>query len=363
MKKILFLLSFVAIAFASCDPLSQAYKDVDNAALNANGKVGGAPVLALTLKTSYTTLALATTGITSTLNSSYSQYNDGSKATVSYVVPSNAVFAPDVTLSHVAYTVTTADYAFAGSTFTDFTTANAQAFLAYKYPSPVPFQLVALTYNYFESGYTASTGTLTTDVYMYLNGTWIKTYGVTSTQYASVNRSLANTFGTADLANIPTYLANFLKADASVTLTAKAGDIKWVSYRYNTTTVGCVPMLFDGTNWSSRYVINFIKTNGTWVVNNALFYTFVSADYTAAGAASAPGTAAAKTSVAQFGDYDHNLWPDADLNASIAAILLTKVATIAPKVNQEVDVTYKAFNPSGTEVRGFVYDGTKFTAQ
>ena len=185
MKKIIYLLAFIEVAFTSCDPLSQTYKDLD--ALPQNGKSNTMP-LAVSVSTSYASIALANAGIPTTLNQQYLQYADGSVANVTFTFATNSAFVPDATYSHIAYTMVASDYTFPGNTFSDLSATAVLNFLAYKYPTPVTNQLVVLTYNYFESGYTASTGTITTDSFLYLGGAWTKIYTVSANQYAQTNR-------------------------------------------------------------------------------------------------------------------------------------------------------------------------------
>lgn len=311
----------------------------------------------------FTTTTAAIAGIPTILNATYGQYADNSTAIVTYtLLPTSAAPTalpiPDVTPAHLTYTMVTADYTFPGNTFTDLSSAAVLNFLAYKFPNAVPYQISILTYNYFETGYAGTSGTITTDTFIFVGGAWVKTYAVSPAQYAMVGRGLTNTFGSADLVNISTYFNTILKSDPSVGVAAKAGDVKYVSYKYNNGTMQEVlPMLFDGTNWACKLTAPFIKTNGNWVLNPAINYTLATADYTAL-ANSTVGTAAERAGLS-FNDFDYKIWTvDADINAGIAFILASKFPTA--KVNQEIDVTFKTFNPSGTAVKAFVFDGTNF---
>jgi len=358
MKKILLFLTFVAVVFASCDPLSQTYKGLDATPQKK---------IAISVATAYATPTAAIAAIPAILSASYGQYSDGSTAIVTYSLSPNAVLAPDVTLSHLTYTMTTPDYTFPGNTFTDLSSTAVLNFLAYKYPNAVPYQLSVLTYNYFETGYAGSSGTITTDVFMFVNGAWLKTYALTPSQYALVGRGLTNTFGSTDLANIPSYLNSILKADPTVSLTAKAGDIKYVSYKYNNGTLQeAVPMVFDGTNWASRLTAPFIKTNGTWILNPAINYTFVAADYvTVMNSTVGNATNRGNLSHGNFNvkATDPTGWSTTDLDAAISLILTAKFP--APKVAQEYDVTYATYQgpASGFDTRVYVWSGSAFVSQ
>ncbi len=360
MKKIIYLLAFIAVAFASCDPLSKTYKDIDAVPIAKT-------TFAVNVTTSYATIAAANAALPAILAASYNQYPDGSSANVVYSLNTNSVNAPDVTLSHIAYTLTTADYTFPGNTFPDLTSTGVLNYLAYKYPTPADYQLVVLTYVFFETGLTPSAGTTVTDSFMYLSGKWVKIYTISHDQYASVGRGLYDLFdsntATGDLNNIQGYLNFFLKNDPSISLTAKIGQIQWVSYKYGTTLQEAVPMYFDGTNWASRYTSNFIKTNGVWVLNNipVINYTLTTADYTTMGANTAIGSDAARASLIQFHDFDLSLFTSAEVDADIIAFITPKYPS--PKTNQEVDISLKTFNPSGTFIRAYIFDGTKFVAK
>jgi len=354
MKKTLYLLAFIAAVFTSCDPLSKTYQDIDAVAAQMP------QTITLTLTTSYASAAAASTGIAATLNSSYTKVPDGSSAAVTYVAPANSTFAPDVTLSHVAYTMVTTDYTFPGNTFSDLTDAGVLNFLAYKYPTPVVNEQVVLTYNYFLSGYTSSSGTITTDSFVFAGGAWVKAYTVSPNQYASVNRGLTNTFVSADVANIPTYLNGFLKGDGAVSIVAKAGDVKYVSYRYITTSNYILPMYYNSTNWNSTPTLLFLKVNGTWIPDPTVYYKLTTAD-TKLIAASTFGTAAQRTNLGSFGDF--SAWATADIQGGIIVVLTADFPT--PKVNIPYKVTYLNYT-GGVDVPtvlSFVYNGTAWVAQ
>jgi len=364
MKKIIYLLAFIAVVFASCDPLSKTYTALD--ALPQDGKPNtNTTPIAVNLATSYATIAAANVAIPVVLNSNYGQYADGSIANVSFALPTNAAFVPDAVYSHVAYTLVASDYTYAGGTGTNFSATQVLAFLAYKYPTPVTNQLAVLTYSYFESGY--STGLTTTDAFLYLNGAWTKIYLVSPAQYTSVNRGLTNTFASADLANIQTYISDFLLADPTVSVSAKVGDVKYVSYRYATTSQYVIPMMFDGTKWASRSTLIFVKANGTWIPDPSIYYTFSKADYGAL-TNSTVGTAAARANVISFGDFNvqspsaTTYWSDADLQAAIIVMLQAKFP--APVANNPYKITYAIYTGTVSNVTAtYIYNGTTWVLQ
>jgi len=354
MKKTLYLLAFIAVAFASCDPLSKTYQNIDAV------KAATPQTITLNVTTSYASPTAASTGIVTTLNTSYSTVPDGSSAAVTYVAPANSTFAPSVTLSAVAYTMVSTDYTFPGNTFSDLSDAAVLNFLAYKYPTPVANQQVVLTYNYFLSGYTASSGTITTDSFVFAGGAWVKCYTVSPNQYATVNRGLTNTFVSADVANIPTYLAGFLKADGAVSIAAKAGDVKYVSYRYATTSNYILPMYYNGTVWASTPTLLFLKVNGTWIPDPTVYYKLSTADTKLIGN-STFGTAAQRTNLSSYGDFSG--WATADIQGGIIVVLTADFPT--PKANVPYKVTYLNYT-GGVDVPTvltFVYNGTAWAAQ
>ncbi|OCX54500.1 hypothetical protein BEL04_09690 [Mucilaginibacter sp. PPCGB 2223] len=354
MKKIIYLLAFVAIAFASCDPLSKTYKDLDAQPQTVN----------VSLSNTFKSTADAKTAIPAILaaNTTYNAYPEGSVLNVSFALPASQPIVPDSTYSHVAYTLVPSDYAYAGNTtLTNLSATQVLAFLAYKYPTPANNQLAVLTYNYFESGYT--TGSITTDSFLFLNGSWTKIYTVSPGQYASVGRGLTNTFNTADLKQIPTWLSSFLANDLTVsTAVNNVGDYKYISYRYATTYQKVLALMWNGASWVDRDQVSFIKQNGVWIP--IITVIFGKADY-AVLANATMGTAAARANVVSFGDFNiqsptsTTYWTDADLKAAIIFMLKAKVPS--PVVNNPYRVTYAVYTGTVSNVTGtYVYDGTNW---
>src|ERR1700749_5159052 len=99
------------------------------------------------------------------------QLSNGSKANVTFNLLTPNIKLADSVYSDVAYTVTSADYTAAGSKYGDFTAAEALSFVASKYASPQPNQLVVLTYVL----YTGTDNTVTNS-FLYINGGWMKIY-------------------------------------------------------------------------------------------------------------------------------------------------------------------------------------------
>jgi len=388
MKRIYYLLAFIAIAFSACNPLDSTYKQLGSLPTPT------APATAVTItltaadygllpsadyaKTSlsYKTKADAAVSIPAILAAKYPTYGEKSSATVTYALtPVQSVRPPDTLNADVAITLNTTptnDYIFPGNTFSDLSATAVLNYLAYKYPTPAANQLVVLTYLYFESGKTASSGTLTTDSFLYLNGTWTKIYRISNAQYALTNNGLNNWFVANDAANLVSYFNTFLKADPTVMLTAKFGDIKYISYRYLTTYQRVLGLTFDGTNWvntSTPLTLSFVKTNGVWVADNTVTYKLTTADYTSINTSALMANiniATARANVASFGDFNIQTplsattgWNDADINSVIAVILGVDFPTAV--ANQKFNVTYLAYNGATISVvKTFVFNGTTF---
>jgi hypothetical protein len=386
MKKIYYLLAFIiASAFiTACNPLDNTYKQIGDLPTPV-------PTFALTLstsdygilpkgnfaKTSYYFKATdsAKASIPIILASKYPGYPEKSAIAVTYSITPTIVKLADSTNANTAFTLNTTptnDYIFPGNTFSDLSASAVLNWLAYKYPTPAPNELHVLTYLYFESGKTASSGTLTTDAFLYLNGIWTKIYHISNAQYALTNNGLNNWYVAADVPNLPAYFNNYLKADPIVMLTAKVGDIKYVNYRYTTTYQRVLALTFDGTNWITTptpVTLSFVKTNGVWVADNTVNYKLTSLDYSFIN--TSPTTAniniaTARANVASFGDFNITTplspttgWSDTDINSVIVAILVNDFKT--PVANQKFVITYVAYNGATINVtKTFVYDGSNF---
>lgn len=308
-KNILYLLAFITVIFAGCDPLKDTYNDIKPDGYTRD--------ITITVAESYSSVEAANTGIVATLNKNYPQLGDGSKAFVSY----NVVVKPaDSLLSNISYTVTDADYlAINGNNFKNFAADKVLAFLDLKYPSPVANQLAVLSYTYYESGATSSAGIPAVHSFIYLNDEWVKAYQVTQAQYISAGKPGTLNFGSADEANLVGYFNGFLKADVVVSAKAKAGDIKYISFAYynsgsRLTYQRIKWMTFDGMNWGSKAVaesapLTFLKQDGKWIPDPTIYYTMVAVDYTNLNLPNENytfGTAANRGNVAQYKSFNTN---------------------------------------------------------
>jgi hypothetical protein len=394
MKKIYYLLAFVVVAttFVACNPLDKTYKEVGDL------PVPQAPAVTNTLtlsaadygtlpkghaaKTSlyFKTVDTAKVDIPLILASKFSTNGEKSTALVTYNITPTTIKLADslnATTTLTLQTTPTSDYVFpayggnAANTFNDFSATAALSYLYYKYQVPLPDPSIrVMTYLYFESGKTASAGTLTTDAFLYTGGIWTKIYRVSNAQYASTGNGLNNWYVAADATNLPSYFNTFLKADPTVMLTAKVGDVKYVNYRYLTTYQRVLPMTFDGTNWvttPTTLSLIFAKTNGKWVADNTVNYQLTAADHvTIAGLTF--GSDAARANLLSFKSVDlrptsATKWLPEEIANGVAAFAKIKYGATAEQ-NQIFNLSYYGY--TGTYAYVVVklkYVGTDFVIQ
>src|SRR6185312_4202702 len=233
MKKIFYLALLAAIMFTACQKQPVIGPGKAN---NAYVKTGMQLTLAQSdyqlLDTSdyphftysFDNLTDANLYVPKILNLKEPQLSNGSTATITFAYGPH-VFVADSLYKNLTYTVTADDYTAAGSTFGDFTPAEALSFVQSKYTTPQPQQLVVLTYVL----YTGTDNTVTQS-FLYINGAWKQIYQISNAQYASVGDGKFNEFTTADLPKLAGYFNFFLKNDVAVAGSAKAGDVQYVSY-------------------------------------------------------------------------------------------------------------------------------------
>jgi len=383
MKKIYYLTTLIGVMLTSCSPLSKTYQNIDSAPLGSTLSLTLIPNDYKVLPTTFygynaglfDSNSDANLYIPTILASKYPTAADQTNANVTFTVsPSySTIGAPDSKYADIAITLAAADYVFPGNTATNLTSTTAISFLTNKYPTPAANQLVVMTYNYLETGVTATAGNTVTDTFAFLNGNWVKLYTVSPAQYASVNRGSNNWFIAGDPANLVTYFNSFLKNDLTVSATAKAGDIKYVSYRYTTTYQMTLALTYDGSNWQPRLTLSYLKLSGLWVPDPTVYVTepaltnYGNADYQYLNTLTNIGNTSNRGNVAQYGDFSLQstsvyYWPDADLTAALIAILLHKFS--APVVGVPYVITYYVYN--GTTVaatKKFQFNGTTFVLQ
>src|ERR1700712_4651778 len=157
MKKIYHLFAFVALAFAlaSCHPLDNTYKKLDDNPVPAKPSTITYTLVAADYKLLPSTTNPYKNGnfasgdeanqyVPTILNLKYPLAGDGSNANISYTVstPTSQIKVADSVFNDVAYTLTDADY---NNSFHDFSDAQVLTWLPTKYPSPVNNQEALLT--------------------------------------------------------------------------------------------------------------------------------------------------------------------------------------------------------------------------
>lgn len=388
MKKIFYLLAVSATVLVSaCNPLDKTYKQLGDLpapvapAVSANLTLTAADY-ALAPKGTYAVKGLSFKSVDSAklqiptiLAAKYPTYGEKSNITVTYANAPATLKVADSLYNNVAYTVVNpTDYnnsaAVTGTAFKDWSAAQVLLYLTYKYPTPVANQLAVLTYLYYESGVTPSSGLLTTDSFVYLNGAWTKIYTISAAQYTLAGRGNFGNFTANDVPNLPSIFNIFLKTDVNVAAIAKVGDVKYISYKYfasSTSYQRVVTLTFDGTNWVTTPIaatpLSFVKTNGVWVADNTVTYKLVTADYKFIAAIPGVASDAAMANLNSFGNFNiqggATSWTDAQINAGIIALLKSKYP--AAELNQKFVITYAAYNGANTTVtKTFKYDGTNF---
>lgn len=377
MKKIYYPLTLLALAFTACQkqPVIPNTQPVHKASLtqtlNATdyGKLD-------TSTYGYKNHAFqsdddAKQGIPAILSAEYPRVDDGSTAAITYTVGTPTVKVADSLYSHVAYTLTNADYLLLpGNKYADFSAAQILSWLPYgpKTSSPVANQHAVLTFNYY-----AGTVSVQTFGYLYLNNAWQQIYLLSPAQYASIGRSNHNEFVAGDKDNINAYINSLLKADLTISATAKVGDVLYVSFNYyeGTTDYQKVRAFgFDGSNWvtgATPRSLSFERAGGKWVVSSTVNYTLTAADYVYVGTQTTAGTQAARDNVAKYPDFnisaatDATYWSPTDIDAAMIAVLTAKFkATALP--NQKFVVTYTvySFGKTSNTSKTYIYDGTNF---
>lgn len=373
MKKIYYLLAFVALAFTACQkqpvitpgapsevkPLTLTLQPTDYQQLPS----ADYPHSTLTIDDD----ADAENYIPIILNAEYSRLGDGSTAAVTYTKSALYFKLKDSVLTDVAYTLTNADYLLLpGNKYADFSIAQALAWLPYKYPTPVNNQLVLLNFTV----YPATTVPPPPYSFLYLNGAWKQIYTIQPAQYTSIGLGKYDQFTSANDAKQVSYLSALLKADITIQDTVQKGDVVYVSFGYYNSGdfQRVLPLVYDGNNYIAPSVtsgtLNFIKKSGSWIFVQPLpvvNYTLTAADITLISN-STFGTSALRSNLASYGDFETS-WAKADLQGAFIACLTVDIT--APQTNTIYKVHYKLYS-GGADVDttlSFEWDGSKWVAQ
>lgn len=382
-KNILYLVAFISVLFAACNPLKDEInnlKPVDKTLVITlvNADYGSLPTGNYAQKGFYfATTADANSYIPVILNAKYSPLGNGTKANVIYnslpmqVKPADSLITANP--NPFTYTVTDADYsATNGNNNKNFTTAKSLEFLTKKYPAAINNQLSILTYAYFESGSTTNVGVPAVDTFVFVNGQWVKAYTVTQAQYISAGKLALFNFAAADEPNLTGFFNTFLKSDANVAAKAKAGDVKYVSFAYfnsNKTYQRIKALIFDGTNWGTKAVpmgpLSFLKKAGTWIADPTVYVTLNNrADFAVldkSGVASDAAIANAIPNSSFAVDGSGNNWTEEQIIKALVLILNAKYASAPVDETILYKVTYRLYNKSiSTTEKSFAKTSTGF---
>lgn len=418
MKKIynyIIVCAVAAMAFTSCRPLNKTYDEIGPAQTATPPPVPTPPTtdtIALTTDDYFflpainpaqgthffASVADAINGIPFILDKKYPDAVDKSQITVSFAL-SPTIPAPialvDSTFTHVAYTLTDADYLLVpGNTFKDLSDAdlmnkwlpnagNPTHAVGTSFGAPVNNTLALVTWTQYNAGVTTPgyTGS-----FLYTGGAWQKIYTITPAQYTSIGKGgTSNDFAAADESTLAAYFNAFLKADPIVSITATVGSVQYVSFKYYggsaaKTYQRIKAMVFDGTNWiaapKTADPLVFGKTGGQWgvVYDNSVSYTLTKANYATIAAISGIASTGATGNLAAHNTFalaasssatvltdDGVRWTDTQIANAVIAIL--KAAYPSASTNQKFTATFATFGAYPTETALFIFDGTNFVYQ
>ncbi len=383
MKKVFYLLAFVAVFFTSCDPLDDVYDELD--AQGPGNIIVGEAKFTLT-DDDYDDLGLNFGNFGSTdqaksllpafLADKFPVWGEGSLAEVTY-----ELFAPlQEQDSIVRYTVTTEDYDSNPETerFNNFDD-NDQIFdfLNVRYPNPVDNMLVSLTYDFFNGSVNEFN-----NGFFYTDGEWKFIPGLTDDEYTLVGERFPN-FSNEDEADekMPLLLLDKFKFNFP-----EAGDIEATMYKLfvrdvsdldgdgrtdDRTTYSFIKYFqYDGAAWSAydntvNETLQFGNDGTTWVPDNTITYTIGSSDIAIIASALESTYPNPVANVVRFNSFDRrassgNYWNDDMLLEAFNALLDSVnpgaeegqkyVLTFATFTGSVVDETQKVIKSGGVWV-------------
>ncbi|WP_256008972.1 hypothetical protein [Desertivirga xinjiangensis] len=357
MKKIIYLLSLVLVAITACDPLEDTYNELDKTNSEKgydlvvplasadysllNGVSGAGNIVK---NNNFNHIDSVKTFVPVILSKKFPQLGKGSSALVTYDYY-NAIKIKQT----ASFTLTASDYTAIGINFPNLSSeAQILSAVRYKYPNPAQYDVVTLTYEYRVSGVT----TTQTSRLVYIGDTWYIAFIPSANDYKAMAQNFSN-FGNRTTAkeNLGIYFGELFPYN-------KTGDTRAAIYVYSYTDANnvrhnednLVIFKYDGAKWLAvedvtKQTLQFGHDGGQWVPDNTIKLSLASSDYTAIGALVT--NEAAKASITRYGNFDKRLSSDEDIIKYLGAWLKSKYP--ASEVGQKYLITFKTFNPSGTE--------------
>lgn len=270
------------------------------------------------------------------------------------------LYKPNTITSSITYTVTIDDYTSQGGNISRFGNFSNETevinFLKFKYPTATKGTGVKLTYKIFSGGVQTVTKTYVINSDL----TWETGYTLATADYTALGQSFTN-FADKELAE--KRIAIYLKS--TIAPFANTNDIQSVIYTYtyfdssNTRKYEDVLLKFkyNGTNWSVipslvEQTSNFKFKKGSWVSNNVIKYTFVSADYAnvVAGLTADTDLADEVGNLTRFGNFSRTGgttgWENPELLKAFNVVLKKNFPNT--EVDQEYLVTVSVYNGAAT---------------
>ena len=361
MKKITFYLSFLALtsSLVSCDPMKDVYTDLDK---NSIDKSGIKDLTLELLKADYDILK-GVVGANTPYSSQYFNSEDSAKAFIPLILVKKYPYLGEKSTAKVTYnlgnknlsisapkifTADDATYAAAAgnTTYKNFN-SNDQIIAGAKYlnPNAKHGDLVRITYLW-----NPTKTNVTSDV-VYLDGVWHVAYTLIAADYTNMEQGYPN-FSTIEAAR--TYIPKFLQLKFPYATTE--GAIKTVIYSYSRTVdkirvttdevlvlkyTNGVWSIQDGTN---KVEMQFAVTKGVWLADNTIKYTLTSDEHKVE-VSKYVEDAAAKASIAQYGNFDLKLFSKREMVVNaLSQFAKSKFPNAA--IGQRYLLSYRTYNPN-----------------
>lgn len=353
MKKIVYLLAILGLAFTGCEPLEDINAEID--ALNATTDfISGDVVFALSdedyedLDISYgnfNSIEDAKTMIPGLLADKYPVWGNGSSALVTF-----AIYEPKRNeKSLIIYEVTTEDYDANPDTeeYDNFDEDDQiYEFLNTKYPDPEDRVLVSLTYKFYNGGLKTLN-----DGFLYTDGEWVFIQGFTEDEYEAMGEGFPNfSYEDEAFAKIPIFLKDKFKYDNK-----SAGDVEGFMYKLyvdGVTESYVVYFAYDGSYWSKyenvvNQTIQFGHDGTVWVPDNTIKYTLAGSDYVFIGESLADTYPDPAGSAENYSNFDRregndNYWSN-DMLVEAMGVLLNNIDASAAE-GQKYVLSFDIYN-------------------